>query len=284
MNDFATRFVCARAVQTGARLTACALLLAGLAGCFNPFSPRIAPARGTSSPPPVPNSPAQVVELFAWCWNNRAYQEYTELFTEDFRFQFSYRDTAGSGGRADFLTREEELQTALHLFVEGSATEPAATSISLDLTRPLIADHDSRDGQNGLVKAEPWHYEITTNVTLRISAGDADYQVVGAARFFLVRGDSALIPDDLTGFPPDSTRWWIERWEDDTDSGNLAATIARIEAARGVPGAGAAAFRAAPGAARLRMAAPRAAAVPIDMTWARLKLGYLGRPASRAAP
>jgi len=41
---------------------------------------------------------------------------------------------------------------------------------------------------------------------------------MGFANFFMVRGDSALIPADLAarGFRPDSTRWYIERWEDDT--------------------------------------------------------------------
>lgn len=257
------------------RSMAAALLLAVSTGCFNPFSPRIAPERGTSSPPPSPVSAAEVVELFAWCWNNRAYQEYREIFTDDFRFQLSAQDTAGQGGRGDFLTRTEELETALHLFVEGNASEPPARSISLEISRPLIELPDSRhDPANRVFKAEPWHKEIATEVVLRIDAGEQVFNVLGRAKFFLVRGDSALIPPDLVGFRPDSTRWWIERWEDQTEGGN-GARAPRIEArAAGAP---------APLARRVASrsnAGIKAGAPERMLTWTRLKLGYLGRPPS----
>lgn len=232
------------------------LALVAVTGCFNPFAPRIAPVRGVSTPPPVPNSAIKVVELFAWCWNNRAYQEYTEIFTEDFRFQFSEVDTAGTTGRNEFLTREEELAVARHLFIEGTATAPPATSITLDLDRNLIDDPDSRPG-----KHPKWHREISTTVTLRIQT-DQEYQVTGRARFFLVRGDSALIPDELkTSFSPDTARWWIERWEDETAGGSgAAARRPRVEwtsaPARAVPHpAGAEAFA---------------------LSWTRFKIAYLG--------
>ena len=43
-------------------------------------------------------------------------------------------------------------------------------------------------------------------------------RIAGAASFYLVRGDSAQIPPDLQarGLRPDRSRWWIERWEDET--------------------------------------------------------------------
>ena len=56
-----------------------------LCGCFNPFYPKIAAVRGKSEPPPVPSSATGVVDLFRWCWNHRAYQEYTEIFDANFR-------------------------------------------------------------------------------------------------------------------------------------------------------------------------------------------------------
>lgn len=258
-----------------ARAIGAAVLLAVVTGCFNPFSPRIAPERGTSTPPPVPNSPAQVVELFAWCWNNRAYQEYTEIFTDDFIFQLSAVDTAGQEGRGDFLTRTYELETALHLFVEGSATEPPARSITLELTRPLIERPDSRHAPaNSIFKPEPWHKEIATDVTLRIDTGEQDFQVNGRARFFLVRGDSALIPPDLVGFRPDSARWWIERWVDET-VGTTAATAPRIEArAREVRGpfTGRSLSRSDAGPREVQGRLD-----PMTLTWTRLKLAYLDR-------
>jgi hypothetical protein len=256
------------------RWTLVACLTLGAAGCVNPFSPRLAPIRGVSSPPPIPNQDIEVIRLFAWCWNNRAYQEYSEIFTEDFRFQFSLRDTAGSLGRGDFLTRSQELDVARHLFVEGNATEPPASSIELTIDPTLISANDSRIGKNG-----KWHREIYTSVVLHIKT-DQDFQVTGHARFFVTRGDSAQIPEELKiQFPPDTTRWWIERWEDETDEGASSADVPRDETT------GSSATRSASWAAAARggiggtqVASPNGAqGVPIAITWTRLQLGWLGR-------
>ena len=55
-------------------------------------------------------------------------------------------------------------------------------------------------------------------MALRIETREGDFQVTGAAGFFLVRGDSALIPPELIakGVGPDPGRWYVERWEDET--------------------------------------------------------------------
>lgn len=182
-------------------------------GCFNPFSPLVATTRGVSSSPPVPNSAQNVLRLFEWCWNNRAIAEYREIFTDDYRFAFAVTDSAGNAFRDRELNREDELTTANNLFVEGSANAPPANSISLSFDRNLLALPDSRPGKNGR-----WHKEIRTQVTLNIRAGDVAYDVTGALRFFVTRGDSALIPKELKdrGFGRDSTRWYIERLEDET--------------------------------------------------------------------
>lgn len=243
-----------RIAPAGAALAAALVV----SGCFNPFSPRIAPERGTSSPPPVPNSASQVVELFAWCWNNRAYQEYTEIFTADFRFQYVDPDSAGSDNRGAFYDRTEELNIALNLFVEGSATSPPARSITLTIERPLIELPDPRPG-----KTWPWHKSISTDVLLRIDTGEQEFVVDGRARFFLVRGDSADIPTTLTRFSRDSTRWWIERWEDETDSGEHVAAGA-LSTAR-------------------RPRSARAGGDPIPLSWARFKNAYRSPPGASAA-
>ena len=48
----------------------------------------------------------------------------------------------------------------------------------------------------------------------------------------MVRGDSAAIPAEL-GFGPDSTRWYIERWEDETlSSGSRTLPVAAPQPAR----------------------------------------------------
>jgi hypothetical protein len=55
------------------------------------------------------------------------------------------------------------------------------------------------------------------NLKVDIDEGNA-LEVTGFALFYVVRGDSAAIPPELysRGFRPDSLRWWIERWEDET--------------------------------------------------------------------
>jgi len=191
-------------------------------GCTTPFSPRIAPRFGIPEPPPVPNQPEEVVRLFAWCWNHRAYAEYTEIFTDDFRFQFAQGDSAGNPFRDQPVDREEELQIAQHLFV-GGGTEPPANRIVLTIDPTLHALPDSRNGKDGT-----YHKEIFTNIDLDVTTDTQNLRVQGPARFFAVRGDSALIPQELKdkGFGPDANRWYIEQYNDETFVG-MPSTIAR---------------------------------------------------------
>lgn len=191
------------------------LLLAAVlsAGCFNPFAPRLAGTAGISEPPPRPSSAVNVLRLFEWCWDHQRIDEYREIFTADYQFQFALVDSAGNPSRRPPLNREEDLETATNLFVRGTATEPPANRITLDFDNDLRALPDLRRG-----KDPRFHKEIVTTVLLRIYTDNVDYEVKGHARFFMVRGDSALIPQELVeiGFTPDSTRWYIERWEDET--------------------------------------------------------------------
>jgi hypothetical protein len=55
---------------------------------------------------------------------------------------------------------------------------------------------------------------------VRIDSGNS-VEVTGNALFFLTRGDSAQIPPELIarGLRPDSTRWWMDRMEDETLAG-----------------------------------------------------------------
>jgi hypothetical protein len=186
-----------------------------LAGCFNPFDPLVAPNRVgvASDPPPVPSRPDQIIRLFEWCWDHRSINDYEEVFTDDFLFAFAETDSAGRAFQGAVLTRTDEIETARHLFV-GGGTSPPANSISLDLDPNLFALPDSRPGKKNIT----YHREIITSVVLKIETDEESFRVTGNARFFVVRGDSALIPTDLRnrGFGPDSTRWYIERWEDDT--------------------------------------------------------------------
>jgi hypothetical protein len=191
-----------------------ALLLLGCAGgCAKPFRPAIS-STDVYIPPPTPNSPQNVIRLFEWCWNNRDITVYKEIFTDDFRFIFALGDSAGNEFRDEPMTREMELNMARNLFV-GGGSAPPATSILLNLDPALRALPDSRPGKN-----PRWHNEIVTSVDLTIKTEDgAEYRIVGDARFFVVRGDSALIPQEL-GFGRDSTRWYIDQWRDETLQGS----------------------------------------------------------------
>ncbi len=203
-------------------------LLAGLAlaGCFNPFSPRIAPILGASIPAPKPTSAPGVLRLFEWCYNHKAIAEYREIFTDDYRFYFSPLDSAGAEWRGTPFTREDELISATKLFVGGGANEPAASSINLKLDPNFFVypdpDYTFFPEPNRTVPRDPlgrWHKNIRTTVTLRIGTEDgASIEITGHANFYMVRGDSALIPEELRlrGFGPDSTRWYIRRWDDET--------------------------------------------------------------------
>jgi hypothetical protein len=250
-----------------------ALLLLGVSGCFNPFDPRIAPTTGVYIPPPTPSSPQNVVRLFAWCWNNRDITVYQEIFTADYRFVFALADSAGEIFRDKPVNREMELTMARNLFVGGGSASPA-TNITLTLAPTLIATPDSRTGKNG-----KWHKEIVTSVDLGIKTEEGvEYRIVGDARFFVVRGDSAMIPDEmqLAGFRSDSTRWYIEQWNDETmkDAAAMAPGPAGTEQLRAALPFGRVTASAAGSVVR-RPAAPAATTdQPFDMSWGKLHALY----------
>ena len=196
------------------RATAVIGLLAVLVlpGCFNPFSPRVL-GRGVSTPPPTPNSPSGVLRLFAWCYNNREPNLYGELFTDDFRFVFGAADPDGIPYRDNPWTRDDEIISTTKLFFGGGPDQPAASRIDLNLDQTFLVLTDSRPG-----KAAKWHKRIHTGVELHIDINGSRTDVAGLANFYLVRGDSAKIPQELLdrGFLPDSNRWYIQLWEDET--------------------------------------------------------------------
>ena len=201
--------------------------LVTLAGCFNPFSPQVLSQRVTSAAP-TPNSPQNAVKLFEWCWVNRGVDEYRELFTDDYVFISAGTDSAGNPSRDIQARRDDEVQTAENMFI-GSAEKAPAEQITLLFDKSLIAFPDTRPGKNSR-----WHKQIRTSVDLkvRIDSGNS-VEVTGNALFFITRGDSAAIPAELKsrGFAPDSLRWWIDRWEDET-LGDGAVQASRLAHAR----------------------------------------------------
>ncbi len=155
----------------------------------------------------------KAVLALQWSWSHREAVELSALLADDYLFSCAATDSAGNGFRDRGLTRFDEIEVAQHLFV-GGGTSPPASSITLQFDPNLIPQPDGRPG-----KQDPkYHQEIFTSLVLRIQTDEEQFQITGAARFALVRGDSALIPPELAagGARPDSTRWYIERWEDET--------------------------------------------------------------------
>ena len=185
---------------------------------------------GVSEPPPAPDSPGGVLRLLEWCYEHRAISEYRELFTEDYRFVFGALDPDGNAYRDNPWTREDEVQSTTHLFLGGAANQPAATNITIFLDRSFVVFDDPRFPGLGR-----WHKRIRTSVILRL-ADPINQEASGFANFFVVRGDSARIPAELN-LGPDSTRWYIQRHEDDTfqdeGTGGSAAPAPGVEGSRG---------------------------------------------------
>jgi hypothetical protein len=235
----------------------------GAAGCFNPFSPTVLTERVTTVAP-SPTTPQNAVRLFEWCWKNRGVEEYKELFTADYVFVSAGLDSAGNPSREIQARRDDEVQIAENMFI-GSAERPPAADIQLDFDRNLIPFPDTRPG-----KDPTWHKTIRTSVNLKVKIDEGNvFEVTGTALFYLVRGDSALIPAELIarGFKPDPLRWWIDRWEDET-----------LAPESVVAGDG----RAAPPAAGVAVGPETDGALTTAVSMAELKRWFLQSPALRA--
>ena len=190
-------------------------MLAGI-GCGKQSAPNgVIVLHPPSETPPAQNSPDGALRLLEWSYVRKDLAHYRRPFTADFRFIFSDMDSNGAAYRDIPWTRDDELISAAHLFNGGDADQPAATDIRITLDHNFNVIPDNRPGRN-----PDWHVTITTQVLLHVqlSDGHAD-DITGSAKFFLTRGDSALIPDDL-GASSDPNVWYIDRWEDFTAPGS----------------------------------------------------------------
>lgn len=194
-----------------------AILIAGALGACSGRAPN-APEPAAGQPL---DSPVHVLEALKYAYEHRDIELYRHLFTDDFVFLFAQTDSAGNAFRDRPWTRDDEIVFATHLFV-GGGTEPPADTITLHFTNPLVDFPSTLHGAN-----PAWHREIRAEVNLRVVRGETAIEVRGPGLFYFVRGDSAAIPADLyaEGARPDSTRWWIDRWEDETTSSAAPAAI-----------------------------------------------------------
>ena len=194
------------------RILAAALLALVLGACAhkNPGAPVV-----VRSAAPAPNSPVNVIRTFAWAVANHDTAAYMAVLTDDFRFQFAPNDSAGNPYRDQPWDRAIEGAAVGHMMVGGGTVAPAS-GILLTIDNVLVAQSDPRPGKN-----PRWHKSVRTHVDLRVTVdagGSPNVNTVqGYALFYVVRGDSAaLSPARAAVAGRDSTRWYIERWEDET--------------------------------------------------------------------
>lgn len=208
------------------RRVAAALALCGLAALLAGCSKKSNPASVIAPPPPPPagpvaDTPEHAVQRLQWAYRNRSADVYRTLFTSDYVFVFATLDPAGEPYKGGLWGRTDELAYAQHLFVGGSATEEAATSITLDFGNLLVAQPDPREGRN-----PRWHKQVGVSIVLDIQRPSSSYQVQGLIDLFCVRGDSAQVPPGL-GLPADSTHWYVDTWSDYTNQGAVPPAAAR---------------------------------------------------------
>jgi len=191
------------------------LILTGfaLAGCGH-GTRSTAPAVGGASV--VADSPANAVRVLESAMNTRDVDAIAGLLTGDFQFVTASTDSVGSTAPSVPWTRDTFLATLQGLLV-GTADRPPAEQVSLTFDQNLVPFPDTRPGRN-----PKWHEQVRTSVNfkVRVDSGST-IEVTGGALFFLTRGDSAQIPQDLVvrGLRSDSTRWWMDHFEDETLSG-----------------------------------------------------------------
>lgn len=178
------------------------LLASGSLGCSSSSS--VAPG---TNPPPNASSPANLVRRIEWDWNQRS-DDYASLLAGDFLYVPAEADSARNTGI--IWNRETESFATQRMFAR-SGVSPLMNSLAFQLDHTeLVSVPDPRPG-----KHPRWHQVVSSNaaVSANLIFGDGIPQVYllsGRFTFYCVRGDSAV------GGTPDSTRWWIERWEDQT--------------------------------------------------------------------
>lgn len=162
---------------------------------------------------PVASTPAAAVQRLAWAFEHRDLEAVAGLLPENATFASADVDSAGNV-LSDDWTRPELLEALGSMFYGVSGvSEPANVNFQLD--RNLVAFADTRAGLDPRV-----HKTIRSGLDLRVfdPTQQTTFEVTGQLAFYTPRGDSATIPPErmAQGERPDSTRWWIERLEDDT--------------------------------------------------------------------
>jgi hypothetical protein len=204
--------------------TALALaLVASAAACSHtPTAPKVAAAPSAPAPPPTPLA---VANYFQSCWQNLSARNYDVMLSADYQFDFAPWDSSWFGRPP--WSRADEESCVVHLFQTGTTSQPPTTSITFNFLATPTDSADPRPGMN-----PKWHRLITILPSLRVYYPDNYFELTGLELLYVVRGDSAHIPAELSaaGVKPDSTGWWLERWTDATPETPFHAVPARAGA------------------------------------------------------
>jgi hypothetical protein len=189
-------------------------LLLGVVGCGTE------PERKVPTPTalqPANDTPQHAIQRLVAAYEQKQAPEYRDLFTGDFRFEFSTAaDPTLAQKYHDGWLKGDEDTSALHLFRgftdDSTGYHPAASSI--DLTFPNttpIGDTASGDSIRYKVLA------TRVDGVIVVSGQTEDVRYVidnNFLRFYLVRGDAAVGLDAEQ--PADDAHWYVYRWVDET--------------------------------------------------------------------
>ena len=181
-------------------------LVAALSGCSTTV---VAPAPAEEQP--AASSAVGAVSRLAWGFSHKDIDVVRGLLADDFLFVTAGTDSAGNPARVPPNDRTW-FPAALAALMDSSST------VSFVVDGNLVAFPDSRPGHN-----RTWHKQVRAlvHVVIRGSGPIGNFDVTGYALFFATRGDSAAIPQEqrTRGAVPDSKRWWLDRYEDETLAG-----------------------------------------------------------------
>jgi len=204
-------------MKTWRRTWPAAALLASVlaAGCSSVFP--IEPLRWPRLPPN--DTPEHAIQRFYLSYEKKMAQEYEDMFTGDFLFQFSTLDPLLRQQYSTGWFKDDEKISARNLFQGGtnSAGEymQPATSIELTLakTQP-VNDTEGRDSTQYKMLFTPLDGVIEVP-NPQNPADPTKYIMSGNQhRFYLVRGDVAQ--GLTTRQPADASHWYIWKWNDET--------------------------------------------------------------------
>ena len=191
-------------------LTAVTLVAVFISACDTAHT--VAPAPPVA---PAATSPEAAVKVLEWGFNNRNVDAIAGLLPEGCSLESAELDTAGDSVVTDVWRRQDLLATFNAMF-NGDTGAPAASKLRMNLGENLVAFPDDRPGRSGGI-----HRAVRSSLDVEVVTGEGNvYRPEGHLLCYVTRGDSAMIPPELVarGVQADSTRWWIDRIEDETTS------------------------------------------------------------------